>query len=55
MANLSNLKFLIEDKKIEYEDLKVMFINDELTKKEFETLLNFYLQCDKKGFEHEDI
>jgi len=55
MENLSNLKFLIENKKIEYEDLKVMFINDELTDQEFETLLNFYLECDRKGFKHEDI
>ncbi|EMF4356053.1 TPA: hypothetical protein MCB95_005207 [Klebsiella pneumoniae] len=55
MANLSNLKILIEDKKLEYEDLRVMFINDELTDPEFETLLKFYLECDKKGFKHEDI
>lgn len=55
MANLSNLKNLIKDKKIEYEDLRVMFINDELTDPEFETLLKFYLECDKRGFKHEDI
>ena len=55
MANLSNLKILIEDKKIEYEDLKVMFINDELTDLEFETLLKFYLECDNEGFKHENI
>jgi len=55
MANLSNLKILIEDKKIEYEDFRVMFINDELTDPEFETLLKFYLECDKRGFKHEDI